>query len=206
MTLRRGLAGLAAVFFILAAMSMMFSDAYIADKISRSSVDVDKLIRIQDRLDIFTLKFLSALVGPALIGIGLFVRQAGKIDVARFLIGWGAVIAMTEYIIDLLKWLFGRLRPFQWHDQTPDPSLWFAGGTSFPSGHAGYYAALAGGLAIRFPRFAPMLLLLPVYVAMERMLIDVHHLSDVLTGIGIALLGCAIVADSLRPPAISRKM
>lgn len=206
MTLRRGLVVLALFFFILAAASLVLVDLVLVVWLNHMPVDQAKLLRVQKILDIATLKFASAAVGPVLLLIGYWVLRRGDKPWARFVVGMGGLITITEYVIDLIKWLFGRLRPHQWLDTVPDPSLWFAGGTSFPSGHAGYYAALAGGLAIRFPRHAAFLLPIPVFVAMQRVMVDKHYLSDVLTSIGIAMTAAAIMANYLRPPALSREM
>lgn len=206
MTLKKGLIALALVFLSLAAICILFFDQSIAQRLSHAQIDVPRLIRIQRTLDWVTLKFISALVGPVLLIIGAVLWRQRSAELGRFLIGWGGAITITEYSIDLMKWVFGRLRPYQWLNAPPEAALWFAGGTSFPSGHAGYYAAVAGGLAIRFPRYAPYLLLVPVFVATQRVLSGMHYLSDVLTGIAMALIAAAIMADWLRPPTISRKL
>lgn len=197
---------LAVIFFIAALLSFLFWDSAVALWVADADVNQSKLVRIQHVLDIVSLKFVSAAVGPLFLLLGWLFLRSDRVDLGRFLVGLGGCIAITEYCIDLMKWLFGRLRPDQWVDGGADVSLWFADGTSFPSGHAGYYAALIGALAIRFPRRASLILPIPVFVAIQRILTERHHVSDVLTGIAIAILAVAVMSNWLRPPPTSCKM
>lgn len=100
------------------------------------------------------------------------------------------------------KLLFGRLRPFQLLETGGWDHAWFAGGTSFPSGHAAFYAGLCLPLAVTFPRLRWLALTLIGYVALARIVDAAHFLGDVTGSIAFAavstLVGCVLLADPLR--------
>jgi len=107
---------------------------------------------------------------------------------------WIALIAftvsecLTPLLGDLLKGLVGRQRP-------PDHIL-EAHGSSFPSGHAGYASATTFALVLLFstpggrrPLWFLLAGLTTAAMAWSRTYLQVHWLSDVLTG---ATLGLAV--------------
>ena len=62
---------------------------------------------------------------------------------------------------------------------------------SFPSGHAAAAAAVAGTISLAYPPLAPLLLPLAAVIAASRVLLGVHHLSDVLAGAALGLAAAA---------------
>lgn len=99
------------------------------------------------------------------------------------------------------KPVFGRLRPFQLLESGGWDHAWFAGGTSFPSGHLAFYAGLCVPLAAAFPRLRWPLFALVAYVALARIFDAAHFLGDVTASIAfaavLALLGRVLLANPL---------
>jgi len=90
-----------------------------------------------------------------------------------------------------IKRVVCRVRP-----RDIEPHCWFHVATrdrfSFPSGHSTTAFAVALSLGSFYPEIMPLLLILAVNVAISRIVIGMHYLSDVLVGSGMgALLGYA---------------
>lgn len=156
------------------------------------------LVGWQHYLDWATLKPISAVVGPVVLLGGWLAWRRGRLA-TRFVMAWGAMMTGAQYSIDLVKWAAGRERPVKWLPEGDAASQWWVHGNySFPSGHTGYYWALAIGVALRWPRFAVPALAVAIYVTEQRVLVLAHHWSDVLASIGIVLLWAAALLPWLR--------
>ena len=128
-----------------------------------------------------------AAVGVMLIAAPVVARLAGPRH-ARLWAGAAISAALSIALSHGLKPVFGRFRPFQAQEVLGQPDLWFAGGTSFPSGHAGFYAGLFLPLALFWPKLAPLILVVPLLVVAQRVTMDFHYLSDVSAGVALAAL------------------
>jgi membrane-associated phospholipid phosphatase len=120
---------------------------------------------------------------------GLAERFAGSIrnTAAIFL-----TVAAAGLADDALKIVFGRARPYVWLAGDDSGFRFFrysAKFASFPSGHTTASVAAALALGALFPRRRPAFLLAALAIALSRIVLDVHYLSDVIAG---ALLGSAI--------------
>ncbi len=91
---------------------------------------------------------------------------------------------------------FGRLRPQQVLESGDWAHLWFAGGSSFPSGHSAFYFGLLLPLAAACPIrwLRALLLAIPVYVVLARIDLAKHFLSDVAASALIAAVYALLVA------------
>jgi lipid A 4'-phosphatase len=108
-----------------------------------------------------------------------------------------AAVAASGLIVDLLKLLVGRTRPkllfasgdydFSWFGLTADH--W-----SFPSGHAATAAALMTALWCLWPRHVLFYIALAALIAVSRVVIGAHYLSDVLMGGFIGVVATRIAA------------
>jgi undecaprenyl-diphosphatase len=101
----------------------------------------------------------------------------------------GAAVAAGIAMFHFLKRLFCRPRP-----RDIEPHCWAQIVTrdkfSFPSGHSTTAFAVAVGLGSFYPEIRPLLLVLAANVAVSRVIVGMHFLSDVLVGSGMgALLG-----------------
>jgi len=109
----------------------------------------------------------------------------------RFLYFFVAV-AGSGLIIDILKFIFGRARPKLFFEQDIYGIKFF--GTehlyfSLPSGHSGVAFSVAVGVASFFPRYAILAFFAAAIVALSRVGLSVHYLSDIVAGsyIGVVI-------------------
>jgi membrane-associated phospholipid phosphatase len=98
----------------------------------------------------------------------------------------GAVQLLSTLIAGVSKNAFDRLRPFQVLDGGDWNHVWFAGGSAFPSGHAGFYFGLFMPLAWLFPKWRWPLMITPWFIAIARVNANDHFLSDVAASIVLA--------------------
>ena len=98
-------------------------------------------------------------------------------------------VAVSGIVCDLLKLVFGRPRPSLWFDHHLRDFIFFghrqfheSSYTSFPSGHATTAASFAVGLMMLFPRLRVIGVLFMVSVAVARILLLRHYVSDVMAG------------------------
>lgn len=122
-----------------------------------------------------------------LIGIAVLLSS----DAFRFRAIEAAACAVTAGIIlfHKVKRVFCRTRP-----RDIEPHCWANIITrdkfSFPSGHSTTAFAVALSLGSFYPEIMPLLLILAANVAISRVIVGMHFLSDVLAGSGMgALLG-----------------
>lgn len=116
---------------------------------------------------------------------------------ARPMRAWSAVpaflfaaVAGSGLVVDVLKIVFGRLRPkllfgadlygFGWLG-------WHADRWSFPSGHTATIAALATALWVLWPRHLLFYILVAAIVAGSRVVVGAHYSSDVVAGAFVAV-------------------
>jgi undecaprenyl-diphosphatase len=121
--------------------------------------------------------------------IGIAVLLSPDADRFRALAAAGCAVTAGIVLFHKLKTLVGRLRP-----RDIEPHCWAHIVTrdrfSFPSGHSTTAFAVALSLGSFYPEIMPVLLLLAANVAISRVVIGMHYLSDVLAGSGMgALLG-----------------
>jgi undecaprenyl-diphosphatase len=120
---------------------------------------------------------------------GLAERLEGRV---RRLVSIFVVVAVAGLADDVLKIVFGRARPYRWLAGDDSGFGFFRYGAkfaSFPSGHTTTSVAAALVLSAVFPRGRMVFLAAACLIALSRIILDVHYLSDVVAG---ALLGAAI--------------
>lgn len=110
----------------------------------------------------------------------------------------GATHVLSTLICGMSKNLFSRLRPYELLDNGNWDQIWFASGSSFPSGHAGFYFGLFLPLAFLFPRWRWPLLVIPFFVAAARVFGNMHFLSDVTASMAVAALITVAMASALQ--------
>lgn len=94
-------------------------------------------------------------------------------------------IASAGILVNVLKFLIGRVRPRELFDSGLSGFLPFNtdfGMNSFPSGHSQMVWSLAVSLFLIFPRLWPVLFAFAAAVAASRFLASVHYVSDVVMG------------------------
>jgi undecaprenyl-diphosphatase len=104
-----------------------------------------------------------------------------------------AANAVSHLAVQVLKRLVQRARPCDAVGHTlalidiPDPF-------SFPSGHAAAATALAVTASVAHPWLAPLALPLGGLVVTSRVMLRVHHVSDVLAGAALGAAGAIVAA------------
>lgn len=139
-------------------------------------------------------------------------RPQGQLRIRLMAIAWSCgyiftSVALSGILNRVLKCFLGRARPQLLDDGTYGfygiTSLQYkAAFNSMPSGHSTTAFAAAVALAVLFPRARVWLLLLATSIAMSRVLINAHYISDVLAG---AALGTA-TALLLAMPFVWRRV
>ncbi len=96
-------------------------------------------------------------------------------------------VAVGIVFFHKIKRLVGRIRP-----RDIEPHCWADIVTrdkfSFPSGHSTTAFAVAFSLGSFYPEIMPVLLVLAANVAVSRVVIGMHYLSDVVVGSGMGVL------------------
>jgi membrane-associated phospholipid phosphatase len=212
---KRALVWMAGFTAIVALISIFLFDRPLALAVHGSGFEnAATVVQIREFLDIFTGRGLvgthmalgQLLLGALFIAVGLLWSVLQRTTHAgRALVFAGVVQLATIEIAWLIKECFGRLRPFQIITAGDWNHIWFAGGNSFPSGHNAFFWGLFLPLAYQFPKFRTPLLVIPVFIAFERIDENYHFLSDVLSAIALAslvtLVAAAIFQRWVRPQA-----
>ena len=146
-----------------------------------------------DLFDAITLMDTSTfLLGAILVlaaGLLLILRSTRSTGFLVLYIGVAQFFSAA--FAHLAKPQFGRVRPFE---AVGGGDVWFAGGNSFPSLHAAFYAGLFFPLIVLFPRLAPIWLAPPLFVAAARVMEHEQYLSDVSVSLALAALLAAGLA------------
>ena len=130
--------------------------------------------------------FSRYIIAALILGAALFLYLRDKsIGRAKIFFFMGAVVVSSRLVTAVLKIVFDRSRPFVFLN---DRSIhdFFSGGDSFPSGHATNYFSFFLPLIVLVPRYKWVLIILPTFIALQRVVVNEHYLSDVLAGILIA--------------------
>ncbi len=117
---------------------------------------------------------------------------------------WQAIdsSALGAVTSEAMKHIFTRSRP----SQSPDPNLWFQGGShySFPSGEVTAVTAIVTPFVLEYGRDHPAvyaLELLPVYDAIARVKVHAHWQTDVLAAFALGT-GTGYLAHARDSPII----
>ena len=110
--------------------------------------------------------------------------------------------SITAIIIQILKFLFGRMRPFYYilanrpHNQFTFFNFQYEY-VSFPSGHSAGTWALITCLMIIFRnnKYSKLLIIPGVLISISRLILNVHYLSDIFMG---ALIGIILTSSIMK--------
>jgi undecaprenyl-diphosphatase len=127
---------------------------------------------------------------PLIAVVGALFDRPWRRGVPRAGLAAGAAVAAAGLAVTVLKDTFDRVRP-----PIADPTIAAVGllpdSASFPSGHSATAFAAAVAVGLVHPRLRWPLLALAAAVAVSRVYLGVHFLTDVVVG---TLLGAAIGA------------
>ncbi len=122
------------------------------------------------------------------LGAALFISKTSR-SAAWVLFFVGCTQAVTRLTVTGLKEVFQRLRPFKVIEAGNWDWKFFSGhGDAFPSGHSAFFWGLFFPLAFIFPRYRLPLLIIPVFISIARVGVNVHWCSDVIAAAGLAAL------------------
>jgi len=105
-------------------------------------------------------------------------------------------IGLPSLFATVIKRLIGRARPYVGGHDDPFayvPFIWKPEYASMPSGHATTAAAAALAIGAVWPRVRPVMWIYALVIMASRILIFVHHPSDVLGGAVVGVIGALIV-------------
>jgi undecaprenyl-diphosphatase len=109
-----------------------------------------------------------------------------------------AAIAAPSLFVTIVKRLIGRARPFV--GEQSDPFLymhfvWRAAYASMPSGHATTAFAAAVAVGLLWPRLRAPMLVYALLIAVSRVVLNAHYVSDVVAGAIVGAVGALLVRD-----------
>jgi membrane-associated phospholipid phosphatase len=192
---RRRLLLLSLVLAVLTVVAMLTIDRPLAHALAGRGVGLEGFfnacLRVLEYATLFVLPkpYFAALVVVVSAGLAISPRTR-PLALKVFYIG--AVLIAVRYSGNAWKEVFASLRPRVWLTQGGD--VFFRGGHAFPSGHATHFAAVCASLAILWPRIARWLLVVPVFVAIARVTVNDHFVSDVLGGFAWGTFVAALLA------------
>jgi undecaprenyl-diphosphatase len=140
----------------------------------------------------FILLCLAAIVTPSLPPmtrgvLGALVARLGFLFTA---------IAVPSVFATISKRLIGRARPYVGAYDDPFmfmPFIWRPEFASMPSGHATTAAAAAIAFGAIWPRLRVALWLYALIIMLTRIIVDVHHPSDVIAAALVGVVGALLV-------------
>jgi membrane-associated phospholipid phosphatase len=105
-------------------------------------------------------------------------------------------IGLPSLFATIVKRLIGRARPYVGNHDDPFaymPFIWKPEYASMPSGHATTALAAAIAIGAVWPRLRPVMWIYALVIMASRILIFVHHPSDVLGGAVVGIVGALMV-------------
>lgn len=143
---------------------------------------------IWNRWVVFLAKVFPLTVIILYIGTSLFLLFTQNEQVWLFL----AVPAFCFVLVTVLRKRIHRVRPYDAMGYLPLLPKESGKANSFPSRHTASAWVIACACWYLSPVFGSIMILIALLVGVTRVLTGVHYLSDVLAGIGLALL-CSIL-------------
>ncbi len=140
----------------------------------------------------FILVILAAIVTPTLprMAQGLLASLVVRFGFLFLAIG------LPSLFVTVVKRLIGRARPYVGPHDDPFvylPFVWKPEYASMPSGHATTAAAAAIAIGAIWPRMRPVMWLYVLVIMLSRILIGVHHPSDVIAAVLVGAVGAQLV-------------
>lgn len=156
------------------------SVAYACRGLSRSILDIAEWVTMAGDSKWYFILFV-----PAFLIFRFVLKNKNSSMKILFLL---VSIAASGLVNALIKWIAGRNRPINLFNHD-----WFGFNfweityelNSFPSGHAATVLALATALSILFPRVGALAFIPAAAIAMSRVLITAHFVSDVIAGAAV---------------------
>lgn len=160
--------------------------AYYCRNLSRSVLDIGEIITT-----LGDSKWYFMMLVPAFLIFYFIVKNKNRYMKILFLL---VAISASGLVNTLIKWVAGRNRPINLFDHGLFGFDYFEAIyelNSFPSGHTVTVFSLAAALSMLFPRFGFLAFIPAVVIALSRVIITSHFVSDVIAGAVVGIL-CAL--------------
>lgn len=132
-------------------------------------------------------------------GVALYLIYRKKRErLARFGLYLFCTVAATGILVNVLKVLFGRARPrLLFREDTYGFGFFEFDSSylSFPSGHTTTAFAAAAALGAAFPRHRWIFYVCGTIIALARVVLTSHYLSDILVGAWLGAVGSMVLAQ-----------
>ncbi|MBU2037474.1 phosphatase PAP2 family protein [Patescibacteria group bacterium] len=146
------------------------------------------LCQALDWLGIFLASYLQYVVGAGLL-VFWFWRKSQEERIKNLSmagVALAAVVLSRLVIVEIIRWLWGRPRPFI--DQAVNSLIVHESTGSFPSGHAAFFFALAMAVYLSNRRAGQWLFGAAILISLARVYVGVHYPLDILAGAVVGLL------------------
>ena len=133
------------------------------------------------------------LVPPLILYVLLRKRFAYAARASLFVF---ATVAVSGITVNILKFVFGRLRPEMYFKENLFGFDWFHYGhsfASFPSGHSATAFGAWLAFALIAPKYRWFFITVGVLVASSRVILTAHYVSDVIAGIYVGAVATLIL-------------
>lgn len=180
---------------------IVFSFNYLDQPIANYFYNMDLISQIP-LLNWLTKLGLGQLYYIPLFFIALFFRyivRNKKWEMCSWFL-WLCVVIPSFFCL-ILKMILGRARPYYWFHDNLFGFYWFkfqAPYWSFPSGHTSTLMGLVIGLAILMPNYTYLFLLVGAGLALTRVLLFYHYITDVLVAMLLAFYEIGLMSYWLR--------
>jgi membrane-associated phospholipid phosphatase len=138
---------------------------------------------------------LPVALAAGMLACVIVKRWRGDAPAWMFVAGVHLVSRLT---VNWFKDGTGRLRPWQWLKQGGDETFGWEGGVSFPSGHVVLFGSVIIPLIVLFPRLRPLAGVV-VFVALARIAVEAHFVSDTIASITLIAVWTWVVGALVRP-------
>ena len=186
---------------IICILFLMFSYHYLDKPIANYFYSVDLISKIPV-LNWITKLGLGQLYYIPLFLIALFFRYIvhnKKLEMRAWFL-W-LCVAIPSFFCLVFKMILGRARPYYWLHDDLFGFYWFkfqAPYWSFPSGHTSTVMGFVIGLTLLMPNHSLLFLLLGAGLALTRVLLFYHYITDVLVAMVLAFYEIGLLIYWLR--------
>jgi membrane-associated phospholipid phosphatase len=181
---------LSAFFLTIIIISIFFIDRSLAIFIRNNLGSINETITpailfIETAFGFTISKYLFGFIA-ILVGLIFYTRNR-NFNTAKLFFFVGLTHIASRLTAGILKNLFLRVRPYEYLNSGDSTKDFFSEGSSFPSAHTAHFFGLFLPILTLYPKYK-WLLILPVFVALSRIIANDHYLSDVAAGIYISIL------------------
>jgi len=147
-----------------------------------------------DIFGIFCAKYLEYVLWAILI---LFLILKFKDRIKVFLGAVASALVAKLVIVDIIRWIFPRLRPFA-VDPMTNLLVNKSNELSFPSGHATFYFALSTFIFFYNKKIGILFYVISFMICLGRVFVGLHWPLDILSGALIGIFTSWVINKSLK--------